>query len=267
MTPGSGAPDDDVVRLAVRYRPSADVLLAQVTGADADVTHKAMSRETPDADTTIEWVRRPDGVRHLVGLQVLFASARAAEGRLSPALSDDLDARLRPVVRALSLSAEASDPLVRTDVELEVPAGDLDLPDDLVAADLKPRPRTTAGTHALSVALGERARRASPEEVGAALDGLAAVIDAVPDADEGPTARLVRTLDGLGETIAAGGGLTAPGCSAAARVALRGGTPLTAAERRTLAELLHQLDDPDQWAAAIDGLGRLTARLDGKRRP
>lgn len=268
MSRGAGTPERDAVRLDVRYRPSADVLMGQVAHRTTDVAGEAVQRDTPDADTTLEWVRRPDGVRHLVGFQVLFAAARAAEGRLSPSLPDGLDAQLVPVVRSLASPGRAPDPLLRSEVELEVPAADLELPSDLLG-DLERRSEASVGRHfmvTLSSATPHTTGRASPDAVGAALDELAAVIDAVPEADEVPTGRLVGTLDSLGETIATSGGLTAPGCSAAARVALRGGTPLTAGERRTLAHLLHQLDDHDQWASAIAGLRQLTTRLQGKGR-
>jgi hypothetical protein len=47
---------------------------------------------------------------------------------------------------------------------------------------------------------------------------------------------------------------------------LRGGTPLTARERQQLADLLDSLDDPTQWADAVEGIDDLTARLDRRTR-
>lgn len=284
MTRGPGAPHHDVAHLALRYRPSADLLMGQVADRAADIADEAVQRDTPDADTTIEWVRRPDGTRQLVGLQVVFAASRAAEGRLSEALPADLDARLGSVVRSLaglpgdlvdrSDTPAATDPLARNDLELEVPVDELVLPDDLGdLADLMTlNPSTihlmTADALTTYPADGsDDGPNATPESLADALDALADAIAAIPDADALPTRRLTRILHELADAIVSTGGLPAPGVSAAARAAVRGGTPLTAGERTTLADLLRQLDDPDQWDDAESGIRTLTARLTGGGQP
>jgi len=283
MTRGPGAPHHDVAHLAVRYRPSADLLMAQVAARADDILEEAVQRDTPDADTTLEWVRRPDGTRRLVGVQVVFAAARASEGRLSEALPVDLDARLRSVVRSLAGppgdlvdgidTPAATDPLARNDLELEVPVDELVLPDDL--GDLVDLMRLNPSTIRLSTADaltphpadGPDGPHATPESLAEALDSLAGAITAIPDADVVPTGRLASLLHELADAIVSTGGLPAPGVSAAARAAVRGGTPLTAGERTTLADLLGQVDDTDQWAGAEAGIRALTERLGDGRRP
>lgn len=270
MTGGRGASQEDTVQLSVRYRPSADVLIAQVN----DVADEAVQRDRPDADTTLEWVRRPDGSRHLVGLQVLFAAARADAGQLSPAISERLDERLLALMDTLDNGDDASrNPLASTALDIEVPDAELVLPDDLTNFYV-------AGPD-LEVAVGFVREMVSgpdlpdiwsddgtdPGDVGDALVDLADAISTCDaDADADPTARLIATLRELAATIRRSGGRTAPGCTAAARVALRGGTPLTARERQQLADLLDSLDDPTQWADAVEGIDDLTARLDRRTR-
>ena len=266
MTGGRGASQEDTVQLSVRYRPSADVLIAQVN----DVADEAVQRDRPDADTTLEWVRRPDGSRHLVGLQVLFASARADRGQLSPAISERLDERLLVLMDTLDNGGDASrNPLTSTALEIEVPDAELVLPDDLTnfyVAD----PDLELGVGIVHEMVSDpdlpdiwSDDGTDPGDVGDALVDLADAISTCDaDADADPTARLIATLRELAGTIRRSGGRTAPGCTAAARVALRGGTPLTARERKQLADLLDSLDDPTQWADVVEGIDDLTARLD-----
>jgi hypothetical protein len=271
MTHGRRARDSDVVHMSVRYRPSADVLVAQVD----DVSDPAVQRDKPDADTVIEWVRRPDGSRRIVGLQVLFAAARTTQGCLSPSIPDALDARLRPIVRSLaglddtdfalpipnSLGASPSpgDPLSRSDLNLEVPTDELELPSDLDDLAL-----LSLHTLSNSIMNSEPVGASHAAGVARVLSDLAnAIGDGANDADPAPTTRLTTVLRELASTIGASGGLASPGCSAAARVATRGGTPLTAGERTTLATLLGQLDNPGQWPDTIEGLQQLTDRLRG----
>ena len=264
MTGGRGASQEDTVQLSVRYRPSADVLIAQVN----DVADEAVQRDRPDADTTLEWVRRPDGSRHLVGLQVLFASARADWGQLSPAISERLDERLLVLMDTLDNGDDTSrNPLASTALEIEVPDAELVLPDDLTnfyVAD----PDLDVPIEFVREMVSDpdlpdiwSDDGTDPGDVGDALVDLADAISTC-DADADPTARLIATLRELAATIRRSGGRTAPGCTAAARVALRGGTPLTARERQQLADLLDSLDDPTQWADVVEGIDDLTARLD-----
>jgi hypothetical protein len=163
--------------------------------------------------------------------------------------------------------------LASTALEIEVPDAELVLPDDLTNFYV-------AGPD-LEVAVGFVREMVSgpdlpdiwsddgtdPGDVGDALVDLADAISTCDaDADPDPTARLIATLRELAATIRRSGGRTAPGCTAAARVALRGGTPLTARERQQLADLLDSLDDPTQWADAVEGIDDLTARLDRRTR-
>jgi len=256
MTPGPRATGDareEHVQVSVRYRPSGDVLLAQVDG----VPDGAVRTDTPDADTTIEWVRRPDGTRHLVGCKVLFASVRAAEGRLSPALPPALDEQLRSLVTGVTGSLpEASDPMARHHLDVAVAARDLELPGDLSALDA-PTPLAAPVT----------GRPEEAADLAGALTAVASGLDAAlaTGTDPGPSERLARALRELASTVAGAGGLTAPGCAAAARVAARGGTPLTARERKRLEAVLAGLDDPDTWAAAANTLTVIASRLGGGR--
>ena len=268
MSGNAGAFDRDVVRLAVRYRPNADVLVAQAT----DFKKAAVQRDEPDADTTLEWVRRPDGTRNLVGLRLMFAAKRAAGGRLSPSLPDELDERLGHFVNKLSgLGDIDADPLMRTETDIEMPTAALMLPDDLSLADamtLQPSSSPLASpmdslVSAMSFGPPEPAGSdTSPAELAAALLDLADAIDTTdPHADPLPTSRLVNALRELASTLAASEGLTAPGASAAARLVNRGGTPLTAGERDLLADILLKLDDAEQWDEALARLEDLADRL------
>ena len=279
MTHGSDARKGNTVLISIRYRPSADVLIAQVN----DVVDEAVQRDTPDADTTIEWVRRPDGSRYLVGAQIMFAAARAASGGLSPALPRELDARLSAVV-ASHADDSRTDPFALSALDIDVPEIALELDDDLDEGRDQPATTGSRTPHSdrtdfvaeiFTAAMttdpdadidwpGDDVDNSGATEVNDALVALAHAIETnTADADPIPTMKLVTTLRELGSVLGRSGGRSAPGCSAAARLALRGGTPLTARERTTLAKQLDQLDDPRQWAGVTPALQSLTRHLNG----
>jgi hypothetical protein len=290
-TPGESVP------VSIRYRPTADVLIVQVD----NVTDEAVQHTTPDADTTIEWVRRPDGSRYLVGAQILSAAARAERGRMSADLPKKFDARLRKVVVTLAGATTDAGPLSKSFTEITVPDTELALPDDL-----KPKAQRVRG---LSTRIGPSVKMMmrpeadppvawrhggddedfrsitadftapawgdwdaddlgdAPNDLAHALSALAEAIETMTvDADPVPTMRLVTSLRELGSVIQRSEGKHAPGCSAAARLALRGGTPLTSRERARLAKLIAQLDDPKQWASITLKVQRFTDRLSGSHR-
>jgi hypothetical protein len=300
MSKRAGDAPGESVPVSIRYRPTADVLIIQVD----NVTDEAVQHTTPDADTTIEWVRRPDGSRYLVGAQILSASARAERGRMSADLPKKLDARLRKVVVTLAGATTDAGPLSKSFTEITVPETELALPDDLkpkshlvrgisrptkIAPDIvlytklpPPNPldasllRSDDETFRNITAdftapawgdwdaddLGD-----APNDLAHALSALAEAIETMTiDADPVPTMRLVTSLRELGSVIQRSEGKHAPGCSAAARLALRGGTPLTSRERARLAKLIAQLDDPKQWASITLKVQRFTDRLSGSHR-
>jgi hypothetical protein len=244
-------PDADALEVMVRYRPSADVLSASVPTANDSVVH----RDEPDTDTVVEWVRRPDGRRMMVGAQVLFASARAKQGKLG----HNLPAAFASLVTTGFANDDESDHV--STLALESNSMRL-MPDELLLADDLSLP----GDQSLAASPPPRATAVVTAALCTSLDGLVdALVDSTPHADAGPTDQLAQALEELADTLDHGEGLPAPGAAAAAQAAVRGGIPLTASERRTLAHALDNLDDPDLWPTATTQLNALAALLAGQK--
>lgn len=244
----SDGAESDALEVQVRYRPSADVLSASVPLARATL----VQRDEPDTDTVVEWVRRPDGRRMMVGAQLLFAAARAQHGSLSDALPPPF---AQVIIDELAGHDTTEGDIARLhDLTVAMHPRDLLLTDDRSLPDqqtpVSPAPSATRLTTELLC-----------DQLGDLADALA---DSSPHADPGPTDRLVRALSELADTLDDGGGLAAPGATAAARAAVRGGVPLTAGERLALETILSNIDHVDRWPSVTDQIADLTVRVAGR---
>jgi hypothetical protein len=243
-------------RVALRYRPGADVLSGQIhLGEVGDHT---LVTDTPDADTSVVWATTVDGspADHLVhSFHLVFAAARFAEGRLP------LPAALQPVVESLITTAhhalhEVDDPLARA------------------------RATATANTQ---LPLSQLRRSALPalgtvesppgHDAAAVSRSLQQVADAVqsrvpvPSADDDTTTdHLARLLRELGSTLHHRPGRTAPGTTAATAAAARATSGLTDHELHQFHDALEQLLAPANWSAADHSLRSLLTSLEQPRR-
>jgi hypothetical protein len=219
--------DDDLIEVQMRYRPVGDVLMGSVS---SDVPPEKRHREELDADTFVEWAPRHDGSRQLIGFEVLHARSRTDEFHRITALPDSVS---EPAARLVSATVtDASEPLgsavqQAADSIVEVRLG------ALVLDDASPVERGEADD-ALALALSFRA--------------LAETLASLPGgADRARTQKLLAALAELAATLRTADGLPAPGATAAARAAIRGGLPLTDSERSVLTELLTMADFPHAW--------------------
>lgn len=81
---------DGMVEVRLRYRPVGDVLTVSVqSGAPPG----ARFQTELDDDTLMEWMRRPDGTRQMLAMQVIGARSRST-GTIDPAI-DQLPEALR----------------------------------------------------------------------------------------------------------------------------------------------------------------------------
>lgn len=237
-------PDPDpavMVPVRMRYRPFGDVLRGQV---GSEVPAEKRHREELDADTVVEWVPDRHGVRHLVGFEVLHARDRAADFERIAGLprslahsaarfvTDSVIEPETPLATAIAISADSTIEIPETALQME------------------------------RIPTSERGSEHDVRELAAIIEECAVCMrDLATNADPAPTRALVAALAELSSTLAAGGGLPAPGASAAARAAVRGGIPLTDSERKSLLVLLQDLDSPRRWAQTRQGLQTLLARL------
>ena len=239
--------------VVLRYRPGADVLTGAVyapAGACTSATPGADAAEvveSPDADTTLIW--RGD---LLVSFQLVFAAARTGQGPLP------IPAALWPTADTLIASAlHAVDGVADLGARMRARAeATCDLP---VEALMRPAHAEVAGSpHQLALA------RRTAERLSRSLSQLAdAVHTRVPVDDEVEalhTDHLARLLRELSTTLDLHD-TTAPGATAATRVAARAGETFAPAELELLETALTELDDPAEWSLAEESLESLLTAL------
>ena len=233
--------DDDLIEVQMSYRPVGDVLMGSVS---SDVPHEKRHREELDADTFVEWAPRQDGSRQLVGFEVMHARSRTDEFHRITALPDSVAGPAAHLVSAVSIdNSESLQSAVQraadSTVEVRVGALVLDEGASIERGD---------ADEALALALSFR----SLAETLASLPG---------GSDRDRTQKLLSALAELAATLRTADGLPAPGATAAARAAVRGGLPLTDGERSTLTELLTMADFPHTWSETDQQLRSFTAGL------
>lgn len=241
-------------RVLLRYRPGADVLTGTVTApAPADTSGDVVDEvmETPDADTTLTW---RDGV--LSSFQLVFAAARTGQGPLPlpPALWPTVDTLIVTALHAVDDVQDVGARMrARAEARCELPLDALTQP---AHADV------TGSPHQLALA------RRTAERLSRSLSQLAdAVHTRVPVDDEVEalhTDHLARLLRELSTTLELHD-TTAPGATAATRVAARAGETLAPAELELLETALTELDDPAEWVHAGDSIDQLVTSLEGHR--
>ena len=231
-------------RVTLRYRPAADVLTGHVHLGD--VNEHELTTESPDADTTLVWA----GDR-LSSFQLVFASARSDGAALpvSPALWPAIQSLLVTALHALD---GIDDPAVRLRAKAEATT---EL--QLEALSRGRPPELSPRQQALD--------RKGAARLAHALSRLAdAVHTRVPvddDVEALHTDHLARLLRELSATIQHQHGRTAPGTTAATRVAARAGEAFSAGELLVLEQALEQLDDPAAWPHARHSLDQLLLTL------
>ena len=242
-------------RVVLRYRPGADVLTGSVYVPGGDEAADE-SVDTPDADTTLTW---RGGL--LASFQLVFAAARTGQGPLPipaalwPAADSLIVTALHAVDEVADLGARMR---ARAEATCEVP----------VEALARPAPADAPGAASAPGSPHQRAldRRAT-ERLSRSLSQLAdAVHTRVPvddDVEALHTDHLARLLRELSTTLHLHD-TTAPGATAATRVAARAGEALRPAELELLEVALAELDDPTTWTHAGDSLEQLVMVLAGR---
>lgn len=239
-------------RVVLRYRPGADVLTGEVHALASASAHRHDAPEVveaPDADTTLTW---RDEL--LVSFQLMFAAARTGQGPLPipPVLWPSADTLIVTALHAVDGVADLRARMrARGEATCEVP----------VEALLRPAHVEAAGSpHQLALA------RRTAERLSRSLSQLAdAVHTRVPVDDEVEalhTDHLARLLRELSTTLELHD-TTAPGATAATRVAARAGEALAPAELELLETALSELDDPSEWVNAGEALDRLVSAIGG----
>ncbi len=222
--------------LHLRYRPSADVVAAEVElrGLPALGTR----RTTDDVDVTLDWTSTPEG-ELLTGFSLVHCRSRLDALTAS---GGPLPGRVADAVRDLVRSASSADPAAESHAvafthrfarTVEIPFAELRRPEAGM------RPTGTA---------------AAARELADAAEGFA---HALRTTDPDPSDRTIALLDALqewGEAIGAGGGSRASGALHEAQRAVRGGLPLTDQERRRLGDLLRLGENPAAWTEVSAGL-------------
>lgn len=268
----------NTARVHLRYRPASDVLSGDIelstihAAGTGQGTHAVASTrsiaEAPDADSHLEWQRADDDpdTEYLAAFHIVHASARLDSGTmpsLPPALMSLAADLVASGLRTLNDSTSA---LARVQAKVEVV---LQLPPrDLV------RPRHTSTSNEsddagepLIVPPSWSVDRSQLAAVGTSLQRLATVLHtltaSVPDREARRTEQLTQLLRELASVLSQGRGAVAPGTTAAARRAIRGGLPLTTTERSMLRTALGQLDTTTSWSQAISAINELASGLEG----
>lgn len=235
-------------RLELRYQPNSDLLVGRVERPLAD-HHDTI--EQPDADLSLSYATVGDETM-LTSFRMLHASRRLDVGDVT-----DLHPNVLRVASELvtdSLAHVEHDDASAVVAHRTVTIVDVDV------ADLRRRraPLDTSGLDPLA------ARR-----VAHAVSRVAAAIEQLPTPattlESRRHAHLVVTLQELASALDDGAGRTAPGSSAAARDAVRGGLPLSRNEQIQLREALVLIDDAMRWPAAIAAFDDLVRSFAGPR--
>lgn len=242
-------------RLSLRYRPGSDVLSGDI---DIDPTGTEQISDSPDTDSVIVWSRSAttsDSASDVLSsFQLVHASARSN--------SDSLEFLPATVSRlALALMASESPPSLNQASTLERVRALWQTTADLPIDSLRrPHDSTRSATGQSPPGTVREARALS-----AALVHLAAAVDErsvkAGEREALRSDQLARSLRELASVIFNGGGQAAPGTSAAARAAIRGGIPLTANEQSKLRTALTDIDTPSAWRSVRQSIERISAAL------
>ena len=245
-------------RVLLRYRPGADVLTGTVTvPAPADASGRDVDEvvETPDADTTLTW---RDGV--LSSFQLVFAAARTGQGPLPipAALWPTADTLIVTALHAVDEVADLGARMrARAEATCEVPVEALARP---APADVSGPARSPGSPHQL--ALNRRAAERLSRSLSRLADAVHTRVPVDDDVEALHTDHLARLLRELSTTLELHD-TTAPGATAATRVAARAGETLKPAELELLETALAELDDPAEWIHAGESLDQLVTVLVG----
>jgi hypothetical protein len=238
-------------RVTLRYRPAADVLTGQVHFGDVgnvgDAGDDELITESPDADTTLVWA----GDR-LSSFQVVFASARSGDEAALP-----LPAALLPAIQSLLITAlhaldDIDDQAVRLRAKAEATT---ELPLEALCRGRPPEltPR--------QLALDRRGAARLAHSLSLLADAVHTRVPLDDDVEALHTDHLARLLRELSATIQHHRGRTAPGTTAATRVAARAGEAFNDSELRVLEQALTALDDQRSWPHARESLDQLLVAL------
>lgn len=264
---GTPVPVGEVARLALRYRPLADVLIGMVDPDHPPDDHRANSgavvstrAEALDADARLVWSAPEDGETDarsetLHSFELVHARTRwEAHGltMLHPGLAEACIAEVRRHTAEMEQQPDAGARLTyRGQSTIELPRVWLARTATTASAS---KPGSQA--HALQVA---RALEAFADGIEYALAHAAPTVfhdeygnhyAGELDIERTIAERAITMCSAARElacAIADHDALPAPGTSAAARRAVRGGLPLTAGERRQLLQALSDIDDPSIW--------------------
>ncbi len=235
---------EHTVQVQLQYRPGPDVLAGQLhlPGAE-DAPH---TRQTPDADTVLEWAQLADGP-HLSSFHIIHAAARLESGPLP--LPESLD---RPVRRLLHAAQQAisgvTDPLTRVTSRAAASAS---VPLSGVHAHRLPAPPGAAARDApMAAELALQLRHIADEVRTWSPAG---------DSNEAVhTDELTSLLRELSSTIGSSRGLTSPGTRAAVQRALERSRHLPDDRYELLARGLRDLDDQRSWRRALESFEAAT---------
>ena len=238
-------------RVTLRYRPAADVLTGQVHLDDAAdsaaIADSQLTTESPDADTTLVWA----GDR-LSSFQLVFASARSGDDADLP-----LPAALLPAIQSLLITAmHALDGIDDQAVRLRAKAeATTELPLEALSRGRPPElaPRQQA--------LDRRGAAQLAHSLSQLADAVHTRVPLDDDVEALHTDHLARLLRELSATIQHQRGRTAPGTTAATRVAARAGDTFSDGELRVLEQALAELDDQRSWPQASHSLDQLLLTL------
>jgi hypothetical protein len=238
-------------RVTLRYRPAADVLSGLIHLGDVGATRT----DTPDADTSVVWAQVTDGQfvgDHLVSYQIIFAAARLQHGPLPlpPALAPTIQSLITTAQHAVG---ELDDPMASLRAKAEATT-------ELPLQSLRLESLNDLAAHG---GLGDRRQAA---QLSHALSQLAdAVQIRVPAHDLAATShveQLSQRLHELSSSIRGQHGRTAPGTTAATRLAARQASALTAPQHDELEAAMTALDDRRTWGDASATLQQLLLQLD-----
>ncbi|CAB4889916.1 unannotated protein [freshwater metagenome] len=243
-------------RLSLRYRPASDVLSGEV---DVYPTGAEQISDSPDTDSVLVWSRPANtsgtGSDVLRSFHLVHATARSSTDsfRFLPAAVSTLVSQLMASDQQPSLTQASTLERVRAVRQSthDLPIDSLRRPHDLI--------RATTGQSPPGSARESRALSAALAHLATAVDQRSVTAD---EREALRCDRLTRCLRELASVISNGGGRPAPGTSAAARAAIRGGIPLTANEQRTLRTALTDIDTPSAWRSTRHTIETLAAALD-----
>lgn len=245
------------VEVRLRYRPSTDTLMGEVSIERVDPATGETIDETSDdldTDTGLTWVRRSsDDAPVLAAFSIIGARRRFVDRR-----PDFLPESVWSVARSM-FETTPSGPMgssarfeARSEARLAVPITDLRRVDSVRTS----RDSDIAAARALSAAL---------RDLGASMRLALDAYDTSEPERGTPARRFLEALDALASLVAAHR-RPAPDAVVRSLTNLRGGLPLSERERKRLRTTLERTLDPDHWHAAAHELNNLAAAVRGERR-